>query len=131
MAVRPFLRGRVRAGVVAVALVLGGLVPAGVSRAAQPADPATTTADTAAPADTTVPPAGAPTATDAAAPEAAESPAGEAAPTAVAVPPTTGLQPVDGPAIVVPAPLLPVAPGDDGDLVTNLQRRLTELGFWA
>lgn len=54
-----------------------------------------------------------------------------AAPPAAPVPAGPVLRPFDAPPIRVPPPLEAVSPGDEGDLVANLQRRLTELGYWA
>ncbi len=47
---------------------------------------------------------------------------------AVATP--TGLRVVDGPPLRVPSPLEVAKPGAEGEAVANLQRRLTELGYW-
>jgi len=136
-------RARTAAFVVTVALAAGVTfaVTATSGAAGQPTDP-TAPVDTTAPpapdptaappADTTAPPAdtSAPPPSDTSAPPA-DTTVPPPPPPPAPPPPPTGLQPTDSPPIRVPSPLEPVSPGDEGDFVLNLQRRLSELGYWV
>lgn len=113
---------------ISVALVAGATFTITATRdaAGQPTDPTAPVDTTAPPAETTVAP---PADTSAPPPDTSAPPPPDT--TVPPPPPTpTGLQPTDGPPIRVPSPLEPVSPGDEGDFVLNLQRRLTELGYW-